>query len=72
MLVVLGGGIMDWTREGDQDKHVHLHSAYSTDGTKSSGGSGGGAVPSRPAELLNLASVLVRQSMPASYKVTTG
>ena len=67
-VTVLGGGIMEWSARGDGsvgDRHLRLHSAHSAADV-------GGGVPSRPSDLLNLASVLVRQSLPPTCHVTTG
>jgi len=58
LLQVMGGGICEWRR--DRDRHLHMHSPFVSD-THAAG---------KPRELLNLASVLIKQSMPVSYKVT--
>ena len=63
-LLVMGGGVMNWTQRGAKDetnKHVHLHSAHSAD-----------LSVLKPNDLLSLASALIRQGFPSTYAVTTG
>ncbi|KIY91908.1 hypothetical protein MNEG_16055 [Monoraphidium neglectum] len=62
-LEVVGGGVMEWRR--DRDRHLHLHSAYVTPAGRGPNG------PMSTAEVLNLAGVLTKQSLPIHYKVST-
>ncbi len=60
---VMGGGVMEWRR--DRDRHLHLHSGFVADA--------GAPPPGRPAsptELLNLAAVLTRQSLPPHFRIS--
>lgn len=56
-LLIMGGGIMEWRR--DRNRWLKLHSGYCSDGT---------AVKAE--DLLNLAAVLVRSSLPAGCTVS--
>lgn len=58
-LLALGGGIMEWRR--DRDRYLQLHSGYCTDINH------GGV--SKPSALLNLAAMLVKDSLPDGYEV---
>lgn len=58
VLEVLGSGVIEWRR--DRDRHAHLHSATVTQTGTSV----------KPAELLKLVAVMVRQQLPLHYKVT--
>ncbi|KAI8464948.1 MAG: hypothetical protein J3K34DRAFT_489495 [Monoraphidium minutum] len=60
---VVGGGVMEWRR--DRDRALHLHSGHAA----AARAGGGGAMA--PREVLNLAGVLTKQSLPIHYKVTT-
>ena len=56
MVLVLGGGIMEWRR--DRDRHLHIHSGFAQ-------------IPGASAlDILNLASVIAKQYFPVQYKVT--
>ncbi|KIZ02453.1 hypothetical protein MNEG_5504 [Monoraphidium neglectum] len=59
----IGGGVMEWRRE--RDRHLHLHSGFLS---KHAGGQGG---PMTAQEVLNLAGVLTRPSLPMHYKLTS-
>lgn len=61
-LETIGGGVMEWRR--DRDRHLHLHSAFVA--PHSSGPNG----PMTTGEVLSLAGVLTKQSLPIHYKVT--
>jgi hypothetical protein len=54
---------MEWRRE--RDRHLHLHSGFLS---KHAGGQGG---PMTAQEVLNLAGVLTRPSLPMHYKLTS-
>lgn len=62
-LETLGGGVMEWRR--DRDRHLQLHSGFV------SRASGAAAGPGSAAEVLNLAAVLTRQSLPMTHKVSS-
>jgi len=62
----VGGGVAEWNSRGS-DRHLHLHSGY----VAPSGGGGGGGGSMAAAEVLNLAGVMTKQSLPIYYKVTT-
>jgi hypothetical protein len=59
----VGGGVAEWRR--NRDRHLHLHSAYAAPRAGAPGG------PMAPAEVLGLAGVLTKQSLPIHYRVTT-
>ena len=59
-LMVMGGGIMEWRR--DRDRYLHLHSGYCVDTSPDS----------RPEDLLTMAALLVKESLPFGYTVVPG
>ncbi|GAX73918.1 hypothetical protein CEUSTIGMA_g1368.t1 [Chlamydomonas eustigma] len=63
LLVVIGGGVMQWSME-DHQKCLRIHSAYSSEGL---GGNLG--TSSKPSDIINLAAALVRQNLPTSYRI---
>jgi len=62
-LEIMGGGVMEWRR--DRDRHLHIHSGFISPGPSYAPGK-----PASVGEMLNLASVLARQQLPAHFKVS--
>jgi hypothetical protein len=63
LMVVIGGGIMQWSMEEHQ-KCLRLHSAYSSEVQRGQLGTS-----SKPSDILNLAAALVRQNLPSSHRI---
>lgn len=59
----MGGGVMEWRR--DRDRHLRIHSGFVGPQAPS-----GVSVPAAVAELLSLAAVLTKQSLPTHFHVT--